>query len=208
MLVSQPSVAMPLQSAQPEAHDEAGKEHWPALHVVVPVTWARLAQSFVHVPQCRASVDVVTQLPLQLVWPVGHWHAPPAHTSPVGQAVPQTLQLFESVCRFTHVPVQSLAPVGQTQLEPWQVLPPVHVAPHAPQLLLSLVMSVQAPLQSLNPVLQARVQAPIAQAGTALATVVVQALPHVLQLLALLDGSTHDVLQRVGVAAGQPDAQA
>ena len=199
---------MPLQSAQPGAQDDAGTEHWPAPHVVAPVTCARLVQSFVHVPQCRASVDVSTQLPLQLVWPVGHWHAPPTHTSPVGQAVPQALQLFESVCRFVQVPPQSLVPAGQPQLEPVQVLPPVHLAPHAPQLLPSLVMSTQAPLQSMKPVLQANEQALVTQAGTTLATVVVQALPQVLQLFALLDVSTHEVLHRVGVAAGQPDAQA
>jgi hypothetical protein len=208
MLVSQPSLAMPLQSAQPGAHDEAGKEHWPALHVVVPVTWARLVQSFVHVPQWCMSVDVLTQLPLQLVWPEGHWHAPPTHTSPVGQLVPQVLQLFGSVWRFVQVPVQSLVPVAQAQLELWQLLPPVHLAPHAPQLLSSLVTSTQAPLQSRKPGLHAKVQALMAQTGTALATVVVHALPHVLQLIALLDGSMHDVPQRVGVAAGQPDAHA
>jgi hypothetical protein len=51
MSVSQPSLAMPLQSAQPGAHEVGGIEHIPAPHDVGPLTWATPAQSCPQVPQ-------------------------------------------------------------------------------------------------------------------------------------------------------------
>lgn len=143
---------------------------------------------------------------------MGHWHTAPTHCCPVGQALPQVLQFFGSLCRFTHaalLPVPHIVrPVPQTQFEPWQVDPLGHDAPHAPQLELSVVVSTQAPAHGVKLVLHVNVHALEAHVGEALATVVEQAAPQVLQLLASLVRSTHVVPQRVGVAAGQPETQA
>jgi hypothetical protein len=54
--VSQPSVGSPLQSPHPEAHDDAGNAHCPALQLTLPFTCGKLVQSFVHVPHVRMSV--------------------------------------------------------------------------------------------------------------------------------------------------------
>jgi hypothetical protein len=54
-------------------------------------------------------------------------------------------------------------------------------------------------------VLHAYVHALLTHSAVALATPVVQVVPHVLQSLGLLVGSTHVDPQRVGVAAGQPE---
>jgi hypothetical protein len=121
------------------------------------------------------------------------------------------LQFFASLCRLTHVaplPVPHIvSPAPQTQFEPWQADPPTHVDPHAPQLALSVVVSTHAPAQRVKPLLHVNVHALETHTGDALATVVAQAAPQVLQSLALLVRSTHVVPQSVGVAAGQPETQ-
>jgi hypothetical protein len=47
---SQPSLAMPLQSAKPGAHAEPGNAHWPAVHETTPLTCASAVQSFPQEP--------------------------------------------------------------------------------------------------------------------------------------------------------------
>lgn len=52
---SQPFVGSASQSAQPAAHDDAVNPHFPATHVVAPLTCASIVQSFAHVPHVRTS---------------------------------------------------------------------------------------------------------------------------------------------------------
>jgi hypothetical protein len=62
---------LPLQSAQPEAHAEAGKAHAPpAAHVVAPETCARFVHAWSHEPQWVTSSGT---------------HAPPHESSPAAQ---------------------------------------------------------------------------------------------------------------------------
>jgi hypothetical protein len=89
----------------------------------------------------------------------------------------------------------------------WHIAPPLQALaePQPPQALGSVCSSTQAPLQRENPPLQANVHALPTHAGCALATVVVQAFPHALQLLTSFVVSTQLLPQRVGMAAGQLD---
>jgi hypothetical protein len=95
------------------------------------------------------------------------------------------------------MPAEHAAPPAQTNVDP-----------QPPQLLLSTSSFTQAPLQRTYPELHANVHAPPTHAGRALATLVAQALPHALQLAALLVVSTQVPAQRVGTVDGQPDTQA
>jgi hypothetical protein len=63
----------------------------------------------------------------------------------------------------------------------------------------------QAPLHDVKPLLHENVHPLFTHSGTAFATVVVHALPHVPQLFALIAVSTHVVPQSDGVAEGQPE---
>jgi hypothetical protein len=75
--VSQPSSGLPLQSAQPAAHAEAGKLHAPAaVHDVAPATCGRSVQSWPHDPQLCTSLG--THAPLHARSPVGHPGAAPS----------------------------------------------------------------------------------------------------------------------------------
>ena len=68
---SHPSLAVLLQSANPETQAEAITQ-LPAAQVAVPPTWGRAVQSFPHAPQLRGSVWMSTQAPPQSM---------PVHTS-------------------------------------------------------------------------------------------------------------------------------
>ncbi len=94
-----------------------------------------------------------THVPEQLVWPLGHWQAPPKHCSPPEHWVPQVPQLAGSVLvsvqPMPHAvrPVEQLAvhaPDEQTWLDPQAV-------PHDPQLSGSFDVSVQEPEQATIP---------------------------------------------------------
>jgi hypothetical protein len=83
-----------------------------------------------------------------------------------------------------------------------------NAAPQPPQLSMSVCSSTQAPLQAVNPALHWNVHTLATQAGAALATAVVQPLPHVPQLLAFVVVSTQMGPHSVGEAAAQPEAHA
>lgn len=126
----------------------------------------------------------------------------------LSHALPHALQ-FVTVFVALHVELPASEPCG-VQTPFWQDVPLRHAyaAPQPPQLLLSLRKSTHALAQYFSPVGHENVQTPPTQAGTALATVVVQTFPHVLQLLGLVAVFTQVPLQEVGVPGGQIDVQA
>ena len=79
-----------------------------------------------------------------------------------------------------------------------------YVGPHPPQFALLLVKSTHAPLHATVPVSHLNEQTLATQAGCALVTLVAHAVPHALQLAALLVVSTQLVPQRVALA-GHPE---
>jgi hypothetical protein len=73
--VSHPSLASPLQSPQPGAHDDPGKAQCPLLHVVGPLTCERLVQSLPHEPHVAGrdmSVAHPVPAPAQSAKPAAH----------------------------------------------------------------------------------------------------------------------------------------
>jgi len=113
---------------------------------------------------------------------------------------------------FTQVPLQSVGsdaahPEEQEYEDPDPTqagVPPVHALPHVPQLD-AVVSCTQAPLHATHPLSQANVQLLLTHTAWALATLVVHAWPHVLQLLESLVGSTQLPLQFIDAAAGHPE---
>jgi hypothetical protein len=61
-------------------------------------------------PQLLLSTPVSTQVPPQRTCEVSHWHAPPTHSCPPVQTLPQPLQLALLVCRLTQAPLQFVRP--------------------------------------------------------------------------------------------------
>jgi hypothetical protein len=112
-------------------------------------------------------------------------HCAVAFATLVVQVVPQVPQSSALLVRLTHVEPQSVGvPVGHpdTQLPAEHTgVPPVHAWPHEPQFALFVCSLTHAPLHSENPLLQENPQALLLQYAVALATLVVQTLPHVLQ---------------------------
>ena len=113
-------------------------------------------QTVPHAPQFAASEAVVTQRPLQLVWPAGQrsTQVPLEQVCVAVHARPQAPQLATLVERFTSQPVvatpsQSAKPVAQVrpQRDAAQVrvaLAPVgHEVPQAPQFAGSVAVSTQ-----------------------------------------------------------------
>jgi hypothetical protein len=74
-------------------------------------------------------------------------------------------------------------------------------------LFVSVLKSTQAPLQRLKPLSHTKVHALETQAGLALATADVQALPHALQFETSVVVSTQALPHGVGIAGGHPDTQ-
>jgi hypothetical protein len=91
-----------------------------------------------------------TQVPEQLVWPLGHWHEPLKHCVPPVHFVPQVPQLSGSDWVSVQPMLHALKPVEQVAVHALdeQTWVPVHFVPHAPQLSGSFVVSTQAPAQS------------------------------------------------------------
>jgi hypothetical protein len=58
---SHPSSALLEQCAKPCAHDDDGTAHFPALHVVAPLTCGSPVQSCAHAPQCFGSSSRASQ---------------------------------------------------------------------------------------------------------------------------------------------------
>jgi hypothetical protein len=177
-------------------------------------------QAWLHMPQLFLSVLVSTHAPLQSVYPLLHvkvhalfTHAAWALATLVEQTFPQVLQSFRLLVVSTQVPPQSAGvepeqpevheapPASPPEAEQTGV-PPVHALPQLPQLV-AVVSFTQAPLHIVYPALHAVVQALLTQTACALATLVLHAVPHVLQLFVSLVVSTHEPLHSMGVAGGQ-----
>lgn len=107
MLISQPVVGIPSQSAKPARH--AVRRHDPPIHATAALANSR-AQSRPHTPQFVGSVAVVAHTSPQRVWFIGqttrHTGAPPssgrAQAVPAGQRVPHAPQWSLLVARSTH----------------------------------------------------------------------------------------------------------
>lgn len=132
--------------------------------------------------------------------------------TPVVHVWPHVLQLSTSVVVFVQPPLQRFGVAPEHPEAHEYVLPeathvgvaPLHAVPQPPQLFAVLSVT-QAPLQLVKPVSQAKVHALFTHTAWALATLVVQAWPHVAQLFESLVGSTQLPLQFVGAADGHPE---
>jgi hypothetical protein len=108
-----------VQSVKPASHWQTPLEH----PVVKSGSHVRP-----HAPQLSVLVLVSTQAPLQVIWPVGHWQAPPTQLVPFWQLRPQKPQFAGSVARFTHDPLHWNVPAGHPQVPLVHVCPPVQSA--------------------------------------------------------------------------------
>jgi hypothetical protein len=89
-----------------------------------------------------------THVPEQLVWPLGHAHAPPKHCVPPVHLVPQVPQLAGSDLVSVQPMLHEVRPVVHAAvhvLAEQSGVVPLHLVPHAPQLSGSLVVSTQEP---------------------------------------------------------------
>jgi hypothetical protein len=204
------STQVPLHSdmaPQPETHEEFEQTGVPPLQAVV------------QLPQWLSLLVRSTQAAPQALKPLLHakvhallTHAGDALATAVEQVWPHVLQLSGSVAGFEHPLLQSVEAGAVHPLAHAYVLPdathagvlPLHTLPQVPQLA-AVVSWTQAPLHSVYPASHAMVHALLTHTACALATVVVQAWPHVWQLFASLVESTQLPLQFVGAAGGQPE---
>ena len=190
-LVSQPSVALALQSPKPGLH--AAMVQAPAAHAAVALA---SAHALPHAPQWVALVLLLVSQPVmtlesQSAKPRLHVnpHVPAMHAGAAlakpGQTVPHIPQLLTSVAAAAHTleAAQYEVPIGQTlaHTDPAQRKSAPQTVPHAPQLALVLVGVSQplaaTPSQSAKPGLHAATaQRPAAQLAVALARV--QMVPH------------------------------
>jgi hypothetical protein len=214
-------LALLVVSVQVPLHSVGVAVGQPELHVAFEQTGVLPLQACPdpQPPQLWLSVEKNTHAPLQRLYPLAHakvhallTHAGAALATSVEHALPHVLQLLASLVRFVQVPLQI---VGVADVQPEAhayELPeathagvfPLHVTPQLPQLA-EVVSRTQAPLQSVYPVSHAIEHALLTHTAWALATLVVHALPHALQLFASLVVSTQLPLQLVGAADGHPD---
>jgi len=161
-------------------------------HAVTPPTvehtWPA-PQTVPQVPQFVRSVPRLTQVPPQLVCPVGQRQTPIWQLVPPPHTVPHAPQWLLSLSRLRHAlaAMQKVCPLGQVQVPPLQNLPLVHALPQAPQLALSELTGRSQPLlampsQSRKPALQAITRHPPAT-HTAVALGRLHALPQAPQWL-------------------------
>jgi len=204
--------------------------HAPLVHAVC--AWATVVvHPFPHAPQLLALLAVLTQVVPHNVGsaaghPEAHANVPPLpeHTAVAPEHAvlqpPQVAACEMSVSQpSAGLPLQSIQPGAHDEAANAQA-PAVHDAapltcarplqslPQTPQLAVSVVTSTHAPSQSVYPALHVEVQAPLAHAACAWATVVEHAFPQAPQLPALLAVLTHVMPHAVGVAAGHPPAHA
>lgn len=111
-----------------------------------------------HAPQLLGSVWVLTQVPLQHVWPAEQgglqtfWQVPFTQVFwPGGQTVPHDPQLVASLCRLTQPPEQEVKPLAHEHVPLLQTMLAPHALPHPPQLLASVCRLTQVPLQVVWP---------------------------------------------------------
>lgn len=162
-LISQPSVAMPLQSPKPGLHDRI--EHTPRVQLPRPLLTAHARP---HTPQLEVSAPRLTSHPLsatpsQSANPSLHVnpHAPSEHVvralGRVGQAIPQAPQWVGLVSTLVSQPLLAIAsqlpkPAEQVAIEhaPAEHRPVAlsytQRVPHAPQLLTSVCKLTSQPL--------------------------------------------------------------
>jgi hypothetical protein len=123
-----------------------GMQHWLFVHRVPE------AQAWPHPPQWLVSELVSTQVPPQLVVPLGQQM--PLEQLPLGQLVPQLPQLAASWYVLVHAKPPALLPLGQQS-----GLAPAHALPQAPQWVVVFRAASQPlaalPSQSPYPALQA-----------------------------------------------------
>ena len=176
VLTSQPSLAMPLQSAKPGLQIPP---QTPLVHVTVPL--GKAGQTLPQLPQLLGSVCTLVHPLGQQICPLEQaleplqehepfiqvspelqggeqviaTQVPPEQVCPEAQTCPQLPQLLESVCRLTH-PIgdaQQVWPLEQApeplqEHEPFiQTSPTRQVFPQVPQLKKSLCVSAQVPLE-------------------------------------------------------------
>lgn len=171
--------------------------HWP-LQLVWPV-----GQTHV-VPLQTPPVGQVTQVPLQQVCPVGQsafsWHCwthvrvamSQTGVVPLQQLAPQVVvplghshaQVFGFNCVFGAAQVTC----GQTHALLTQVFGEVHVVPQVPQFCTSVAVLAHWLPHLVKPVSHSNPQVPLLQTAWALATVVVQTVPQLPQLLTVFSG--------------------
>jgi hypothetical protein len=81
--------------------------HDPLLQPTVPMApW----QTVPHPPQLLRSFCRSRQVPLQLLWPTGHWQEPATQNWPAAQVWPQVPQLARSPWRSRQTPPHSPKP--------------------------------------------------------------------------------------------------
>jgi len=202
------------------------KPHEPLAHVAVALA-TLVEHALPHALQLLVLVFVSTHDPLQVVFPLLHAkvhallvHAATAFATVVEHAVAQLPQWLTLLAMSKHVPLHIVGePEGQPERHeyvppspppvagPHTGVPPEQALPQLPQLG-DFESSTHAPPQGMYPLLHVKPQAPFAQAGTALATVVEQAFAHVPQLFGSLIVSTHLPPHVVAALDGQLGAQA
>jgi hypothetical protein len=98
----------------------------------------------VQLPQCIASVVVLTHISLQFVSdPQSSTHAPRAHLSPASQTTPQPPQLFLSSVTDTHRSPHRNWPTPQPHVPAMHCSVSVQACPHSPQFFGSRANSTQ-----------------------------------------------------------------
>jgi hypothetical protein len=148
VLISQPSVALRLQSAKPGLQDS---KQLPCAQVGVALL---LEQATLQAPQLLGSVCSFTHVVPHNVCPGGHGarfmqELARQKETPGWQTKPQAPQLLLSLCVFVQAPLQStwppVQPVGQAPLV--QAWPLGQAVPQEPQFEGSALVVVQNPLQ-------------------------------------------------------------
>jgi hypothetical protein len=174
----------------------------PAAQPQVPLVHTMLAaQAWPQVPQLLALVLVLTQAPLQLVWPAGQEHLPFEHEAPLVQTTPQLPQLLLSVLVLKQIEPHCLKPAPLHEELHW---PPVHEPLHAgaaqlPQCCGSVWTSTQpTPAHWVCPEGHSHL-APTQVAPPA------HTFPHVPQSVLLVCRSTHPPSQSALDVSGQDD---
>jgi hypothetical protein len=164
----------------PQFFESIARSTQPPLHAVSPapqpfphtpaLQTRFVPQALPQEPQFARSELVLTHVPLQMVWPVGHVHIALMHVAPVAHTVPHAPQFLASVCVDVQEPLQFVwpAPQVETHVPFEQAWPAEQAWPHWPQFLGSAASLLQTPAHSVSPTGHTQVapvqDAPVAQA--------------------------------------------